>query len=108
MARLAFYFCHDNVRAMGKKNVWRQAPHSLPWDLFSFLTVVFKFLYLRTLGISRMAPQAQCRRRPPCDSAFLRALMAGRAGKVEIHMGLVRKCDRLLDIRVRKRPVTPS
>jgi hypothetical protein len=102
MARLAFYFCHDNVRAMGKKNVWRQAPHSLPRNLFSFLTVGLKFLYLRALRISRMARQTQCRGRPTRDGSLLRALMAACAGKVEIHVGFVRKCDKLLNIRIRK------
>jgi hypothetical protein len=56
MACLALYFCHDNVRAMRKENVWRQTPHSLPGNFFPALTVLFEFLDLCAFRISsRMA-----------------------------------------------------
>ena len=78
----------------------RQTPHSLPGNFFAFLSIVFEFFYLCAFRISRMTRQTQCRGRPSRDDILLRALMAAGARKVELDMSLVRKRDRLLDIRV--------
>jgi hypothetical protein len=98
MARLALYFCDDDMRAMRKENMWRQTPHSLPGNLLSLFAKRAQLFYFRAFGISaRMTGYTQRSGRPPRNRPFLRALMATCAWNVLRDMSLVRKLDGLLD-----------
>lgn len=97
---LAVYFSQDDMRAMGKKYVGRQTPHSPPGDFLSLLAKRFEFFYFRVFRVAaRMTGHAERRRRPSRDRAFLRALMATNTGDVLRDVSLVRKFDGLLDPR---------
>ena len=98
VARLTSELGYSDVDAMGEKHMRRQAPHPLPGNFLSLLTIGFEFLDLRVFRVAaRMTSQTKSRGRSASHEIFLSALMATGTGDVLRDMSLVRKLDGLLD-----------
>ena len=98
VTRLAGELGRGDVDAMREKHMRRQAPHPLPGNFLSLLTIGFEFFDLWVFRVAaRMTSQTKSRRRSPSHEIFLSALMATGAGNVLRDMSLVREFDGLLD-----------